>query len=281
MSQLRPIRLRYRAVCVGYGIALPPGSKAIWDRGARTATCPECASPAADVGEPPSEEGPRGLERGEAGASARRRYERLQERREQEARAKLGRLGGLYLALSSEPQSTRAWASGSSGERKLGAYLDTLDDGSSLIVLHDRRIPGTRANIDHVAISSGGIFVIDAKHYSGRVQRIDKGGWFSSDERLYVGRRDRTQLVSAMAKQVEAVRAALGEAVLLEFAPTLTPVLCFVEADWSLFAHPFRLGGVWVEWRKSLGERLRAAGSLEAAHVQLLAAQVASALPAA
>ncbi len=48
---------------------------------------------------------PRELDRGTAGASARRRYERLHEQREQAARDRLGkRLGGLYLALSTEPQ---------------------------------------------------------------------------------------------------------------------------------------------------------------------------------
>jgi hypothetical protein len=61
----------------------------------------------------------------------------------------------------------------------------------------------------------------------------------------------------------------------------VTPVLCFVDAEWSLFAHPFQLGGVWVEWSKSLGERLRAPGPLGVKQVQTLAQKVSASLPSA
>jgi hypothetical protein len=219
------------------------------------------------------------IDRGTAAVSARRRYEGLHERREQRARDRFGRLSSVYLSLSSDPQSTRAWASGSSGERRLGAFLDRLDDGASVIVLHDRRIPGSRANVDHVAITTGGIFVIDAKNYAGKVQRIDKGGWFSVDLRLYVARRDCTRLVGAMANQVAVVRNALGEPLMGELVPTITPVLCFVDAEWSLFARPFKINGVWVEWAKSLGDRLQTPGPLAPEHVRRLARKVADSLP--
>lgn len=284
MSQARTIRLRYPAVCSGCGADLPPRTEAVWDRAARAATCLACADlngdePASAAEQAPAPPPP--LERGEAGGSARRRYQRLHERREKRAQEKLGRLSGIYLALTDDPQSTRAWGVGSSGERRLGAYLDTLNDDESLIVLHDRRVPGTRANIDHLAVSRAGVFVIDAKNYTGKVQKIDKGGWFSTDLRLYVGRRDCTKLVAGMHKQVEAVRQALGPAVVAEFSTALTPVLCFVDAEWSLFARPFQLDGVWVEWSKSLGERLRTPGTLAPDHVQLLARKLATALLAA
>lgn len=147
------------------------------------------------------------MERGEAGGSTGRRYRRLHELREAKARRAVGPLSGLYLALNDEPQSTRAWSTGTVGERRLGEFLDRLNDDTSVIVFHDRRIPGTRANIDHIVITAGGISVVDAKHYSGQVRKVDRGGWFSSDYRLYVGRRDCSKLVSGMAKQVDAVRA--------------------------------------------------------------------------
>jgi hypothetical protein len=56
------------------------------------------------------------LDRGVPGASARRRYERLHTAREQQARDKFGRLSGVYLALTNDPQSTAAWAQGSRGD---------------------------------------------------------------------------------------------------------------------------------------------------------------------
>ena len=48
-------------------------------------------------------------------------------------------------------------------------------------VLHDLAIPGSRANIDHLVVGPGGVFVIDSKHYRGRLQ-LDPAG------RLWHGR---------------------------------------------------------------------------------------------
>jgi hypothetical protein len=186
-------------------------------------------------------------------------------------------MGGAYLALTSEPQSTQAWAVGASGELALGAFLAALDDDRANFVLHDRRIPGSKANIDHLVVTTGGVFVIDAKRYEGRVRRVDKGGWFSNDERLYVGRRDRTTLVLKMASQVKAVRKALERVSAGQVA--VVPVLCFVDADWSLFARPFQLGGVWIEWPRSLRERILRGGSISPARVAVLAEIMSEALP--
>ena len=47
-----------------------------------------------------------------------------------------------------------------------------------------------------------------------------------------------------MAKQVAATRTALGAAMTLEFKVEVRAALCFVDAEWSLFANPFDLGGV-------------------------------------
>jgi hypothetical protein len=178
------IRLRYRAKCSDCGAELAPRTEARWDRQARKATCRTCVEGTEDSAEPAvvSERAdPTGevemIERGVPGASAARRFERLHERREQRARERYGRLSGIYLALTDDPQPTKAWDVGSWGERALGRYLETLHNGESIVVLHDRRIPGTRANIDHLAVTASGIHAIDAKNYTGKVQRVDKGAW--------------------------------------------------------------------------------------------------------
>jgi hypothetical protein len=265
VTERRFIPLRYAAVCSECGRGLAPGTEAVWHRAERTATCADCTA--------------KPFERGTAGASSLRRYGRLHDAREARAKERFGRLGGLYLKVTSEPQSTVAWAQGGRGEERLGAFLETLHDEETIVVLHDRRIPRSRANIDHIAVTANGVFVIDAKNYAGKVRRIDKGGWFSSDERLYVGRRDCTKLVAGMAKQVAAVREALGEPTIAEFELRTTPVVCFVAAEWSLFAKPLRFDGVWVEWPQSVGKRLAAPGALSPEHVQTLAKRVAAALP--
>jgi hypothetical protein len=48
-------------------------------------------------------------------------------------------------------------------------------------VLHDLAVPRSRANIDHLVIGPGGVFVIDSKQYRGRLQ-LDPTG------RLWHGR---------------------------------------------------------------------------------------------
>jgi hypothetical protein len=280
MAGSRRLKLRRPDRCSVCNAALAAGTVAYWDAQAKTVTCLDCLE-AADPNPPEAEpvEQP-ALDRGVPGASARRRYERLHAAREQRARKKFGRLSGLYLAVTNDPQSTVAWAQGSRGERLLGESLEKISDDKVLTVLHDRQIPGTRANIDHIAVTrSGAVWAIDAKNYSGKVQKIDKGGLFSTDLRLYVGRRDCTKLVSAMARQVHALRTALGEAVILEFGVRVRAGLCFVDAEWSFFAKPFELGGVWIGWGKALGERLRQPGDLTPDHLALLARSVAKALP--
>lgn len=285
MSQDRLIRLRYPAVCSVCGEELPARSEARWDRAAKKATCTVCLEgdrPSASVEAPATERdsGEIGtFERGEPGAAAARRFERLHERREKRVRERYGRLGGIYLALTDDPQSTKAWDAGSRGERALGRYLETLHDGESIVVLHDRRIPGTRANIDHIAVSASGIYAIDAKNYAGKVRRVDRGGLFSTDWRLYVGRRECTKLVVGMAKQVAAIREALGPSLIGGPDLAVHSALRFVAAEWSLFARPFEIREVWVGWANALGERLKEPGPLEREQVRAVAERVAAALP--
>lgn len=112
---------------------------------------------------------------GAAGSSARREYERRKAKDEQRLRQKWGKLGGIAVALADEKQTTKAWATGAVGEERLGARLDALAS-EAIAVLHDRRIPGTRANIDHIAVTAAGIWVIDAKRYKGRPGLKIEGG---------------------------------------------------------------------------------------------------------
>ena len=92
--------------------------------------------------------------KGVAGASARREYERRRVKDEERIRQKWGRLGGIAVALSDERQTTTAWREGAIGEERLAARLDGAVS-PHLAVLHDRRIPKSRANIDHIAVTPG------------------------------------------------------------------------------------------------------------------------------
>jgi hypothetical protein len=147
--------------------------------------------------------------------------------------------------VTDEPQHIQSWARGAPGEEKLGAGLDRLT-GRGVRLLHDRRIRGSRANIDHLAVRPAGVFVIDAKRYRGRPQLRVQGGLFRARvESLIVGGRDRTALVDGAIKQVDLVRTALASTQLAADVP-VRGMLCFIDADWPLIGRSFRVNGIEV-----------------------------------
>jgi len=213
---------------------------------------------------------------GSAGASAGREYERRRASRRQRVQARFGkRLGGVLLNVTDDPQSTQAWASGASGERELAQALSMVE---GIRVLHDRCVPGTRGNIDHIVIGPAGVFVIDSKNHEGTVRVRDVGGLFRRDERLFVGRRDCTKLADGLSWQTGAVHRALGSG--SSSQTPITPVLCFVRAGWPLFRPPEVFRGVRLESLRSLKKLVIRPGVLDGVAIDQLTSILATALPA-
>ncbi len=78
-------------------------------------------------------------------------------------------------ALERLRRDQRAWAAGAEGERRVADVLAHLTR-YGWTVLHDVRWPGRqRANLDHVAIGPGGVFVVDARNWSGDVRVTEAG----------------------------------------------------------------------------------------------------------
>ncbi len=152
--------------------------------------------------------------------------------------------------------------------------------GDRAVLLHDRRVPGTRGNIDHLAVAPSGVWVIDTKHYTGKVEHRDVGGWFRTDMRLYVGGRDRTNLVEGMGWQIGAVRRTLATMPPpADLVVPLHPALCFVDSEWPLFAKPFAHDGVRISGPRSLADAVAAAGPLSLEDVTRVATHLAHELP--
>lgn len=236
----------------------PPNAPPISASTSTTAALPPAASMAAGS-EPRLEESE--VFTGIAGASAQREYDRRKDKREARILDAHPYVGKFILAVSDDPQSTRAWATGARGEEVLGQRLDRLI-GRGVHVLHDRRILRTRANIDHIAVCSAGVFVIDAKKYQGRPSlRVEGGLLRPRTEKLMVGSRDCTKLVDGARKQVDLVRSALQDAN-LEGIP-VRGVLCFVDADWPLFGGDFTIDGVHVSWPRKALENLLKPGPVD------------------
>jgi hypothetical protein len=98
-----------------------------------------------------------------------RRVERL--RQEQAAGDATG--DAVAEALARAERDKRNWAAGAEGERRVAETLDTLGQ-YGWTALHDVHWPGRPlANLDHVAIGPGGVFIIDAKNWSGDVTLTD------------------------------------------------------------------------------------------------------------
>ena len=261
---MRMISLKREGTCAACGGAVPTGATALWDPGAKTVTEARCIAAAL----PPAPGA-----RSTAGASARREFERRHQRREERIDVRWGKLAGAVKFLSDDPASTTVWAKGAEGEALLGAALERYMGGCG-VVLHDRAIPRTRANIDHLVIAPSGVWIVDAKRYKGKIERRDVGGWLRTDERLFVNGRDRTTLIHGMAWQLDAVRVALaGEDVPIKRA------LCFVKGEWPLFSKPFKIGGVWVIWHKKLAEMLKAPARLDRSRIDEIGRLLAAALP--
>ena len=170
----------------------------------------------------------------------------------------------------------RSHTQGVDGERTLSTRLHT-QLGRRAVVLDDRKIPGTRGNIDHVVVAMSGVWVIEAKECEGRVERRDVGGWFKIDERLYVAGRDRTHLVDGLDRRVNAVEKVL-EKEGLDRVPVYAS-LCFVNSEWGWFAKPFNLNGVWIAWADKLTELMLEWNAVPVADFDRLVRAVESRLP--
>ena len=150
-------------------------------------------------------------------------------------------------------QSVRAWATGAEGEERTATILTPLDS-EGFVALHDRRMPGSRGNIDHVVIGPPGILVVETKSYAGTL-RV-RGG------ELRVAGRRRTEIIDQARREADAVAAVLGKPV--------TPLICVHRADlpWGRV----ELDEVRIVGPKELVKVLRSAPAvLSADEVRLLA----------
>lgn len=279
---IKELALRRPGECRRCGKDLTPGDTAWWDSASKKLECVEChgstltsspfvRNPDLTAATDPSSS--RDIQIGIAGKSALDEYQRRHDKRERRIDARYGRLAGIVKFLSDDPQSITAWKKGSAGERLLAASLHE-NLGDQAIVLSDRQVPRTRGNIDHIVIAPSGVWVVDAKNYSGLVQKRDVGGFFRVDVRLYVGGRDRSKILDGMEWQVKTVRDALAD----DGVPVSSAV-CFTDAEWGWFAKPFTLRGVFVSGPNSLAREIAMNGTWTLDAVRDVAAKLSESLP--
>ena len=281
----RVISLRYDGACVSCATAIPAKTRAWWDRSTKQVTCVECrpeqaagapilehavagasAETTAQATAPRPLPPPPPIIAGTAGISAAKQFERRTTREQRDS-----------SAPSTPSRSTAAWAKGADGEERLGRQLSkNLSDIGH--VLHDRKVPKTRGNIDHLVIAPSGVWIVDAKNYTGKVERRHVGGLFTGEDRLYVNGRNKTKLVEGLGWQHDAVHAVL-EPIGFGAVP-IHGVLCFTDSNWGFRFRAIRINGAVVTWAKDLISQIREPGSIEPQVIAILARELSAKLPA-
>ena len=257
-------------MCAVCGKDLQAGETGWWDPAAKTVTCSDCHELTVAGADAHHSATP---DRGTAGASAGREHERRRTKRETRVRNAHPHIGGLLLWLTDEPQHQRAFKTGQLGEVAVGESLEKRTAEGPAVILHDRRMPLGRGNIDHIAVAPTGVYVIDAKAHSGTV-RIEKP-LFGAPKLLIAGR-DHTKLIDGLDRQVAAVRAALDSADHAN-AP-VQGVLCFTNAELPVL-RTLTMRGHLLLYRKALAKRLNSDGDLQPAEIDLIARTIATELP--
>ncbi|RGD55409.1 NERD domain-containing protein [Kitasatospora xanthocidica] len=126
----------------------------------------------------------------------------------------LGAAGWLALVLVLAPVAAAArqvyrraensWTKGAAGERRTAEMLIPLQrDGWT--ALHDRAVPGSRANLDHLLIGPAGVVMVDSKNWQSTKSqlRVDAG-------RLFYGRYDQTKALQTASWEARQAARALG-----------------------------------------------------------------------
>ncbi|HEU5044305.1 MAG TPA: nuclease-related domain-containing protein [Nocardioidaceae bacterium] len=246
-DDIKQMRLRYRGACALCGATVEAGSSAGYDRAARRVICLTCLPLAQDLP----------IDPGTPGGSLEREYERRRKGREERVRGRFPRAGGLLLALTGEPEATKAFARGAEGERRLAARLEQLC-GEEVLFLHNRRRgrSSRSGDIDHIAVAASGVYVVDAKNYKDAKVSVRRTGGLLRPvrEQLIVRGRDKTHLAGSLNKQYVAVVDAMEE----DPAP-VTALFCFVDAELPVF-QTLKVGGVPVLTPRKTAMLLRRPG---------------------
>jgi hypothetical protein len=271
----RILSLRRPDQCAHCAAELAAGTGAHWDANARAVTYLSCLVPPTRPAPAPTPAQQEPIDRGVAGASALRQHEQRKRNREQRTRDKHPHIGGLLLALGNEPQHETAWLRGAHGEAAVAGSLEARTADGATVLLHDRRMPGGRTNIDHLAVSPNGILVIDAKDWKGKVSISTP---LLGKSKLLIDGRDRTKLVDGLDRQVAAVENALGDAA---SSWPIQGVFCFPKADLPMLG---LLGATKIRshlllYRKALAKRLNASGPFTLAQIDTTARALAAAFP--
>lgn len=180
-------------------------------------------------------------------------------------------IGGSAALREARSRHDHKWVKGAAGEYLMDQSLHNRLTKEA-VILTDRRVPGTKANIDHLVVASSGVWIIDTKNWKGRIEYKAPSA-FSIDTRLYVGGKDRTAVVEAMYAMVIPVAQAIHDR-----SVPVNPALVFMDGDWApaalprlMMGRPYQHLSVWITPPKILAKMINEAGPLDTQAIQVLA----------
>ncbi|KAB7833538.1 nuclease-related domain-containing protein [Streptomyces mobaraensis] len=97
-----------------------------------------------------------------------------------------------------------SWASGAAGEEATARLLAPLAR-RGYAVLHDRAIPFSRANLDHLVVGVFGAALVDSKNWQSKKSRVTVSGGL-----LRYGQYDQTKMLRTVVWEAEQAARALG-----------------------------------------------------------------------
>ena len=147
------------------------------------------------------------------------------------------------------------WDRGADDQRQSRQRLEALLADAPVRLLHDRRLPGNRANIDHIAVGPGGVTV------------------------FAVGRRRRNRDLSGLELQIEVVRTVLMEERLAHIA--VQGALCTPGVAELPPANRLQVGDVVIDGPRRIARLISEGGRLDTAAVEKVASALERRLPTA
>jgi hypothetical protein len=187
-------------------------------------------------------------------------------------------IGGSAALREAQARRDPKWVKGAAGEYLMDRFLHK-NVPKDAIILTDRRVPGTKSNIDHIVVASSGVWIIDSKNWTGKIE-YKANSMMSVNTRLYVGGKDRTSEIEAIYGLVIPVAQVIADR-----SVPIKSALVFIDGDWSIASLPRMLAnkpyqhlGVWITPPRTLAKMINEPGPLDPESVRRVGLKLDEAL---
>ena len=241
-------RLRYGGKCITCGAQIPKGGNGWHDPSASKVACVDC--PLVGAAKQPIEP------------------------------MRTNPTGGTSALAVGQSRRDPRWVTGAAGEYLMAKSLhEGLDDPA--VILNDRSVPRSNANIDHVVVAPSGVWIIDSKLWKGLIRVKSAGGLLNTAQKLMIGDRDESARVEKIYSQVIPVANVLADPSI-----PIHPALVFVDGNWgagvtvrAVQNRPYEMLGVLIAWPKAIIAKINESGPLSSEAVVTIARKLDAALP--